>query len=113
MTEAEFKRHIEEAEKSPKQIAGAVAGLSDKVLRYKPAPEKWCILEMLAHLADMETLYAYRMRQMLADTNPVIAPIDQDAWARNLGYLQSNAMMMSRHGPNHLQQIEKLKREAG
>jgi hypothetical protein len=96
MTESEFKKHIDEAEKSPKQIAAAVAGVSDRVLRYKPAPEKWCILEILGHLVDMETLYAYRMRQMLADENPVIAPIDQDAWARNLGYLQSNPMERSR-----------------
>jgi hypothetical protein len=157
MTEAEIKKHIEEAEKSPKQIAVAVAGVSDRVLRYKPAPEKWSILEILGHLVDMETLYAYRMRQMLADENPAIAPIDQDAWARNLGYLQSNPMelvalfglnrhanlqlvrrlnpsdleksayhpelkrpvtvaemveKMVIHGPNHLQQIEKLKRSA-
>jgi hypothetical protein len=26
---------------------------------------------------------------MLADTKPVIAPIDQDAWARNLNYMDS------------------------
>jgi len=157
MTEAELKKHIEDAEKSPKQIAAAVSGLTDRVLRYKPAPEKWCILEILAHLADMEILYAYRMRQMLADKKPVIAPIDQDAWAKNLGYLESSPPelvalyglnrhatlnllrrtkpgdleksaehpelkrpvtlaeyvgMMSRHGPNHLAQIEQLKKEA-
>jgi hypothetical protein len=27
--------------------------------------------------ADMEILYAYRIRQMLADKDPVIAPIDR------------------------------------
>lgn len=158
MTEAELKKHLESAEKSPKQIAAAVSGLPDKVLRYKPAPDKWCILEILAHLADVEILYAYRIRQMLADKNPVIAPIDQDAWAKNLGYLESSPAelvalyglnrhatlqllhrikpgdleksahhpelkravnvaeyvgMMSGHGPNHLAQIERLKKEAG
>ena len=158
MTESEFQKHLEEAEKSPKQIAAAVSGLPDKTLRHKPAADKWCILEILGHLADMELLYAYRMRQMLADENPVIAPIDQDAWARNLGYLQSSPMelvalyglnrhanlqllrrlnvadleksalhpelqrqvtvaemlkMMSGHGSTHLQQIEKLKQQAG
>jgi hypothetical protein len=41
-------------------------------------------------MADMEILCAYRIRQMLADKNPVIAPIDQDAWAKNLGYLESS-----------------------
>jgi len=157
MTESEFKSQLDAAEKSPKQIAAAVSGLSDTVLRYKPSPDKWCILEILAHLADMEYLYAYRIRQMLADKDPVIAPIDQDAWAKNLGYLESSVpelvalyglnrhatlqllrrikpgdldksarhpekpqpvtvadylQMMSKHGPNHLEQIEKLKKAA-
>jgi hypothetical protein len=157
MTEADLKKHLDAAEKSPKQIAAAVSGLPEKTLRYKPAPNKWCILEILAHLADIEILYAYRMRQMLADRDPVIAPIDQDAWAKNLGYMESSppelvaiyglnrhanlrllrrlkvddlqksarhpeldhpvtvadyVQMMSKHGPNHLEQIERLKKEA-
>ncbi len=157
MTAAELKRHVEAAEKSPREIAASVIGLSDKMLRYKPAPEKWSILEILGHLADMEILYAYRMRQMVADNKPVIAPIDQDQWAGRLGYLQESVSelvalyglnrhhnlnllrrlkpedlnksafhpelqrnvtlaeyveMMSRHGPNHLAQIESLKKQA-
>jgi uncharacterized damage-inducible protein DinB len=157
MTEAELKKHLDEAEKSPKQIAAAVSGLPDKTLRYKPAPDKWSILEILGHLADMEILYAYRMRQMLADKKPVIAPIDQDDWARHLGYMEAApaelvalygllrhhnlrllrrlrpgdlakaafhpehkrdvtvneiVRMMSGHGANHLEQIERLKKEA-
>jgi len=157
MTQAELQKHLDAAEKSPKQIAAAVSGLPDKTLRYKPAPDKWCILEILAHLADMEILYAYRMRQMIADKEPVLAVIDQDDWARNLGYteelsaelvalyglnryhnlqllrrlkpedleksayhpelkkdvtLEKYVEMMSRHGANHLQQIERLRKDA-
>jgi hypothetical protein len=157
MTESELKKHLDTAEKSPKEIAAAVSGLPDKTLRYKPSPEKWCVLEVLGHLADVEVIYAHRIRQMLADTKPVIAPIDQDAWARNLGYLQSSPAelvalyglnrhanlqllrrikvtdldksayhpelkkdvtvadmveRMSGHGTSHLQQIERLKKEA-
>ncbi len=89
MNEAELKQHLEAAEKSPKQIAAAVSGLPDKTLRYKPAPDKWCILEVLGHLADIEVVYAYRIRQMLADKKPVIAPMDGDDWARNLGYTET------------------------
>ncbi len=89
MTEAELKTHLASAEKSPKEIAVAVLGLPETVLRYKPAPDKWCVLEILGHLADMEIVLGYRMRQMLADTKPVIAPLDQDAWARDLNYLTS------------------------
>lgn len=158
MTQAELTKLLDAAEKSPKQIAAAVSGLPDKTLRYKPAPDKWCILEILAHLADMEILYAYRMRQMIADKSPVLAIIDQDDWARNLGYMEETPAelvalyglnryhnlqllrrikpedlknsayhpelkkevalekyveMMSGHGANHLQQIERLKKEAG
>jgi DinB superfamily len=89
MTEAELKKHLDAAEKSPKEIAAAVSGLSEQILRYKPSPDKWCVLEILGHLADVEIVYGYRLRQMLADTKPVIAPLDQDAWARNLNYLDS------------------------
>ncbi len=155
MTEAELKTHLDAAERSPKEIAAAVLGLPEKTLRYKPSPDKWCIWEMLGHLADMEILYAYRIRQMVADKGPVIAPIDQDAWAKNLGYLESPISelvalyglnrhanvrllrrlkaadlqksarhpeldhrvtvadyvgMMAKHGPNHLAQIERLKK---
>jgi len=82
---------LEAAERSPEEIAAAVAGLSDAVLRYKPAPDKWCILEILAHLADIELVYGYRLRQMLADKEPVIAPMDQDAWATHLRYAEQPA----------------------
>ena len=44
MTEADLKKHLDAAEKSPKQIAAAVSGLPEKTLRYKLAPDKWCIL---------------------------------------------------------------------
>ena len=89
MTESELKKHLDAAEKSPKQVAAAVSGLQEKELRYKPAPNKWCILEILGHLADVEIVYAYRLRQMLADKKPVIAPMDQDDWARSLGYMET------------------------
>jgi hypothetical protein len=111
MTEAEFKKHLDAAEKSPKEIAAAVSGLPDKVLRYKPSPNKWSILEILAHLADMEILYAYRIRQMLADKKPVIAPIDQDDWAHHLGYMESvPAELVALYGLNRHHNLRLLRR---
>lgn len=111
MTQTELTKHLDAAEKSPKQIAAAVSGLPDKVLRYKPAPDKWCILEILAHLADMEILYAYRMRQMIADKEPVLAVIDQDDWARNLGYMEeSSAELVALYGLNRYHNVQLLRR---
>ena len=111
MNEAELKQHLEAAEKSPKQIAAAVSGLTDKTLRYKPAPDKWCILEVLGHLADIEVVYAYRMRQMLADKKPVIAPMDGDDWARNLGYTETPpAELVALYGLNRHANLRLLRR---
>src|ERR1700730_14204839 len=111
MTQAELQKHLADAEKSPQQIAAAVSGLSDKTLPYRPAPDKWCILEILGHLADMEILYAYRMRQMLADNKPVLAAIDQDDWARNLGYTEeSPEELVALYGLNRHHTLQLLRR---
>ncbi len=42
---------------------------------------KWNIRQVLAHLADTELVFAFRLRQAIADTDHVIQPFDQDAWA--------------------------------
>jgi len=105
----------------------------------------------------VESVYAYRLRQMLADKKPVIAPRDQNDWACNLGYMETppaelialyglnrhaNLRLLQRlkagdleksafhpetqrnfsvaelvdrmgtHGAGHLEQIERLKKEA-
>jgi hypothetical protein len=111
MTEFELKKHLDTAAKSPQQIAAVVSGLADEVLRYKPAPEKWCILEILGHLADVEIVYAHRFRQMLADNDPVIAPVDQNAWARSLDYLVTPApQLVALYGLNRHHTVQLLRR---
>ena len=46
-----------------------------------PAPGKWSAAEIVAHLADCELVFAFRLRQTLAEDAPVIQPFDQDKWA--------------------------------
>ncbi|MGD0480787.1 MAG: DinB family protein [Terracidiphilus sp.] len=46
-----------------------------------PAPGKWSAAEIVSHLADCEIVFAFRMRQTLAEDNPTIQPFDQDKWA--------------------------------
>jgi DinB superfamily len=111
MTEADFKKHLEAAEKSPKLTALAVSGLPDKTLRYKPAPEKWSILEILGHLADVEIVFGHRIRQMLAGPKSTITPMDQEAWARNLGYRETPpAEMIAVYGVNRHANLQILRR---
>ncbi|HEX6503689.1 MAG TPA: DinB family protein [Terriglobales bacterium] len=111
MTAEELKKHVDEAEKGPRKLAAAVSGLPEKTLRYKPSADKWCILEIVGHLADVELVYSYRLRQMLADTKPVIAPIEQDDWARNLGYVEAAAAeLVAQYGLNRHHNIRLLRR---
>ena len=111
MTEADLAKYLEAAEKSPRRVAMAVAALPDKTLRYKPAAEDRCILEILGHLADSEIVYAHRLRQMLADVNPVIASIDHDAWAKNLGHTETPpAEMVALYGLNRHANLRLLRR---
>ncbi len=47
-----------------------------------PAPGKWSPGEIVAHLADCELVFAFRLRQTLAEDAPTIQPFDQDNWAK-------------------------------
>jgi len=53
--------------------------------RQSPAPGKWSAREILCHLADCELVFAFRLRQTLAQPHHVIQPFDQDAWAKMYG----------------------------
>lgn len=46
-----------------------------------PAPGKWSPAEILCHLADCELVFAFRLRQTLAEDAPIIQPFDQEKWA--------------------------------
>ena len=44
--------------------------LPDDLLHWKPAPARWSISEVLAHMVEIEDLYAGRVRRMLAEDEP-------------------------------------------
>lgn len=46
-----------------------------------PRPGKWSARDILCHLADSEIVFAFRLRQTLADDHHVIQPFDQEKWA--------------------------------
>jgi len=73
--------------------AGKLAALAERLgpeaLHRSPAPGKWSAAAILCHLADCEVVFAYRLRQALAEPHHVIQPFDQDVWAS--GYEQADA----------------------
>jgi uncharacterized damage-inducible protein DinB len=67
------------------ETAGKLAALAGRLgperLRRSPAPGKWSAAQILCHLADCEVVFAYRLRQALAEPHHMIQPFDQDVWA--------------------------------
>jgi hypothetical protein len=48
-----------------------------------PAPGKWSARDIVAHLADAEIVFSFRLKQTLAQDHHVIQPFDQDLWAKS------------------------------
>ena len=71
---------------TPARLKKATARLTPKQLRWKPAPEKWSIAEVLAHLADAEIVGSWRMRSVVCASGTTLQPYDQDSWAAAFQY---------------------------
>jgi len=71
---------------TPGSIAGMIGRASRRRLSRPPAPGKWSAAQILAHLAELELLWGYRMRMILEKSGAPIAGMDQDAWAKNARY---------------------------
>jgi len=61
-------------------------GLTPRQLKWKPAPGKWSIVEILAHLADAEIVASWRMRSIVGQDGVTIQPFDQDVWTSVFQY---------------------------
>jgi hypothetical protein len=66
----------------PAILSGLIKGVPEKDLRRSPAPGKWSVSEIIAHLADSELVSVWRYRQMIEYNDGPIAAYDQDEWAR-------------------------------
>lgn len=69
-----------------KKLARLIKALPTAKLRKRPAPDKWSVNEILAHLADVEIVVGFRMRLILGAPGTPIAAFDQDSWVTSGHY---------------------------
>src|SRR5271157_5602902 len=69
-----------------KTLARLIKGATPAKLRKRPAPDKWSVAEILAHLADVEIVIGWRMRSILGDPGTAVQAYDQDAWVSSGHY---------------------------
>ena len=75
-----------------KRLHKIIRPLSKKELKRRPAPGKWSIAEILAHLADAELVAGWRLRSILSTDGVAIQAFDQEAWAKTFSYADRQAV---------------------
>ena len=71
----------------PKQLAEALKEITDEQALFRAPEGGWCIKEIVGHLRDAAEVYHKRLYMMSTQTDPVLEPYDQDAFAIEHGYL--------------------------
>lgn len=76
------KYPIQSMQETPGALTALLQGVSEPVWSKPPAPGKWSIGEIVAHLADTELVSGFRCRAIAgADNGVPITAYDQDRWA--------------------------------
>ncbi|MFZ0135460.1 MAG: DinB family protein [Candidatus Sulfotelmatobacter sp.] len=86
MAHSEGKRPTEVQAATAKKLERAIKGVPTSKLRKRPAPDKWSVSEIAAHLADAEVAIGFRLRLILGAPGTPVAAFDQDAWVTALHY---------------------------
>jgi hypothetical protein len=72
---------LEVTRATPLRLESLLQARGPEKLTVAPAPGKWSVRDILSHLADCEVVFAFRLRQALAEDFHVIQPFDQDKFA--------------------------------
>lgn len=82
MTDLERAALLHIVAETPARLKAALKGVPKKLLLWTPGPGKWSILEIVAHMRDMERdAYLTRYRRILAEDNPSLPDLDGDVIA--------------------------------
>lgn len=104
-------------EKTPRLLETLLGDLPWELLHWKPAPDRWSISEVLAHLAALEQVYVERALRMVAEESPMLAKYDQaGAAARgeySLGSAEENLTQFIQSRRSTLALLAGLPRSAG
>lgn len=73
---------IDQLAATPEILRMLMAGMTEEQATWKPAPDRWSVAEVIAHLSHIEG-HGFRVRidQILAEDNPEVVPYEQDEYA--------------------------------
>jgi hypothetical protein len=67
---------------APVTLAQLVSAVPEDALHRRPAPGKWSVVEIIAHMAEDELTSSWRYRQMIEHDGLPLLGFDQELWAR-------------------------------
>jgi hypothetical protein len=73
-------------QETPRGLERLTGSKPRAVLIGRPAAGKWSVVEIVAHLADAELAFGWRIRSMLASPGVSLQWWDEDEWSRRLAY---------------------------
>ena len=83
---------------TPEKVRREIRDLSPRQLKTRPAPDKWSVQEILAHLDDVEEVgMRARVAAMVEQDRPTLLPFDQEARVVEMGYGEKHPLASLAH----------------
>ena len=80
MPGAEHANLLERLKTTARDLVSLTSGVSRTRLDRLPGPRDWSAAMVLSHLADAELVYGLRLKMILTEDRPHLAPFDENAW---------------------------------
>ena len=82
---------IDELQRNKVVFESLLKGTDEKQFRWKPKPDKWCLLEVICHLFDEEREdFRARLKHCLENPASSLPPINPVGWVKERKYIEQN-----------------------
>ena len=88
MTQVDHGAVMKLLKTTPRHIASASRGLSDRELNWKPATGSWSVNDVLAHLRACADVWGESIMKILEHDNPTFRYVSPRTWIRKTNYLE-------------------------
>jgi hypothetical protein len=78
---------------TPARLRDLASRVPTEQLALRAPQTPWNVREIIAHLADCELVFGFRLRQTLAEDSPTVQPFDQDRWAARYANIDTESAL--------------------
>jgi len=103
-------------ETTARRLKVLTRGLGERQSRLSPVSGKWSIHQIVCHLADVEVVFGFRLRMVIAQSGTTLQAMDEKLWAGNLGHekdrLRDKIEVFEGMRRDHVRMLRRLPRAA-